>query len=293
MKKCNLRAGIATPVIAAIFLCFISLSLGAQDADPVFTVSGSTTIQPIVEKAAELYRKETGKTILVKGGGSGAGIKAVIQKESLLGMASRALTKTEKEAVIPITFGFDTLVFIVNEASPVREITKGQVLNIFSGKISSWNDLTGRDQKIVVVSKEIGRATLDSFEEYTGLRHPDRTEPGKEGYIRKDVFEIASNLEGVTLVGGIPQAIGYVSLGTAISLRDAGMPIAILALDGIAPTPENVANGSYPIVRELNLVALTRDTIAEDFIALLYRKDMQDFMIENGFIPVQNAEGTR
>ena len=79
MKKNNLRAGFTAPVIAAIFLCFIALSTEAQETDPVFMVSGSTTIQPIVEKAAELYRKETGKTILVKGGGSGAGIKAVIQ----------------------------------------------------------------------------------------------------------------------------------------------------------------------------------------------------------------------
>ena len=78
----------------------------------------------------------------------------------------------------------------------------------------------------------------------------------KEGReeISSTVNKVGSNLEMVMMVGGLPGAIGYVSFGTVRNLEDKGGPIRFLTLDGVAMKEENIVNGSYPILRELNLV---------------------------------------
>ena len=278
-----------TSIILLLLLLIVYCGFAQKPPDePVhLTISGASTIQPAAEYAAELYQQMYEGSVTVRGGGSGAGIRDVVSGTSDIGMVSRDLSPGEQEAVSRVLFALDALVFIVNAANPLETISKTKVLELYSGTVRSWVALGGPDSPVVLVSKERGRATLDLFEGYTGLHHPARPEPGPAGKIDSSALEIASNLECITLVGGIPDAVGYVSLGAAESLISLGMPIKILPLEGVTPTSETVLSKRYPIRRELNLIVREPDEQTDRFIELFFTEEMSRFLISTGFITVK------
>ena len=269
----------------AVVFCWPPIIAIAQNSDSLL-ISGSTTIQPTAELAADLFADRYGNRPTIVGGGSSAGLRDAVSGASDLGMMSRALTREESGDAVAITYGFDALVFIVNEANPITALRKPQIQSIFTGSAKSWSAVSDWNEEILLVSKEMGRATLDLFEGYADMTHPDRQQVGSGGRISSDAFEIASNLEALTLVGGLPQAIGYVSLGAAINMREAGMPIKLLTLDGVEPTQASIVAGTYPILRELNFVALEQNLgRVEPYIELLFSPELQRHIQDIGAVP--------
>lgn len=248
-------AGWTWTMLLTVLLLFLVKPVLGQNSDAL-RISGATTVQPLVEQLAEEFQAQTGRPVRVKGGGSLTGVMDAMEGTSQIGMVSRALSEEEKERLEYVTIGLDVLVIIVNSRNPLREVGRQTVIDLFSGRITNWNELTEWNREVVLVNKEMGRSTLELFEEYSGVHHRDNPADGPNGRVAPQAYEIASNLDGATLVGGIPGAVGYMSLGTSLYLLDKGMPIKILVLDGHDPTTENVITSGYPIIRELNLVYL-------------------------------------
>ncbi|SDB53290.1 phosphate ABC transporter substrate-binding protein, PhoT family (TC 3.A.1.7.1) [Desulfonatronum thiosulfatophilum] len=253
--QARIRALLFQVLALTALAVFLSIPALAQNND-VLRISGATTIQPMVEQLAEEFRERSGQSIRIEGGGSLTGAMAALEGTAHIGMVSRALSEEEKERLEYETIGMDVLVIIVNSRNPLQEVDKQTVVDLFTGRIMNWNDLTSWNRDVVLVNKEMGRSTLELFEAYSGVYHRDNPEDGPNGRVAAQAYEIASNMDGATLVGGIPGAVGYMSLGTSLYLLDKGMPIKILALDGHDPIAGNVLAGGYPIVRELNLVYL-------------------------------------
>ncbi|MBI5233330.1 MAG: phosphate ABC transporter substrate-binding protein [Deltaproteobacteria bacterium] len=271
-----------------LFACCIRLQQAYGDVkNTSLKISGSSTIQPLAEMMADLYRSKYGLLSDVQGGGTSRGIKNALSGDSDIGTASRALSKDEKLRLDHTTIGFDAVAIIVNSRNPLTGINKETVNALYQGKINNWKGLTGWDQPVALVSKQPGRSTLELFEDYTGLRHRSHSAKGPSGLISEKAHEIGSNLEGATLVGGIPGAIGYVSVGTALSLIGQGMPIKVLALDGAPATKENVLNRKYPILRELNLVYKKGNALIRGYVDLFMGHEGQLLVEDNGFIPVR------
>lgn len=247
------------------------------------TVTGSSTIQPLLEAVADEYSEATGDTLDVEGGGSSRGIADAIAGESDVGSAARALTNAEVAELEYTTIGLDTLAFIVNEANPLRNITRRQLNGLYTGK-RDWSDLVdGFDWSVRLVSKEVGRSTLDLFENYSGLTSPDRR--GASGQrISDEATVIGSNLESLTLVGGQRGGMGYVSLGAAGSMQADGMPIRILDLGGVTPSGRTIQSGDYPIRRELNLVYQEMTPAIEALLEVLATSRGQKVIEDAGFI---------
>ena len=272
--------------LAVCAAAFCALTMGPElHAQVALRVSGATTIQPAAELVAEIFARSYSGSADVQGGGSGAGIRGVRNGTADIGMVSRALTAEELSDLEAITYGFDALVFIVNRANPLEELRLSDVRQIYSGAATNWGSLSGWDNDIVVINKEIGRATLDLFEGYSGVSHRDRAESGESGRVTAEAYEIASNLEALTLVGGIPGAVGYVSMGAAESMADAGMPIKILRLDGVAASAETLGNGSYPILRELNLVVREETELTRSFTDLFFEPELRSYIEASGVVP--------
>lgn len=248
-------------------------------------ISGSSTIQPIVEKLVPLYAAKGGEAVTLSGGGSGAGIKNALAGTSQIGMVSRALTDGEKTDLKYTTIGIDALAIVVNAANPIAGLTKAQLVDIYSGKINNWKALGGPDRPLLRISKEVGRSTLELFEHYTGLLSPDRNKTDKP-LISRDVYVVGANLEAVTLVGGMPGAIGYVSVGTAENMAKAGMPIRIVKLEGVVPGETTIKDKSYPIVRELNLAYRTETPVVTSFLGITMAPAGQDVVKSLGFMAV-------
>lgn len=245
-------------------------------------VSGASTIYPILEALGGDYQQGTGTPLVLSAGGSGRGIADVRAGNSDLGMVSRALRESEKADLQYATIGLDTLVFVVNAENPLTNITKNQLASLYTEQLD-WQGLNDYPWPLRLVSKEVGRSTLDLFEEYSGLRSPDR--PAASGQlISSKATVIGANLEALTLVGGQRGAIGYVSLGTAASLRDQGLPIRILSLDGVEASAATILNARYPIRRELNLVYREMTPAIEALLTILATAKGRSVVEQAGFI---------
>jgi len=220
-------------------------------------LTGSSTIAPMLAEVAQQYeRANPGVRIDVQSGGSSRGIGDVRSGLADIGMVSRALEGTERNLhAYPIAR--DGVGIILNAQNPIDALTKAQVAAIYRGEIESWQEVGGRDAKIVVVQKAAGRATLEVFLEYFGLDNRD---------VEADVIA-GENEQAVKTVAGSRAAIGYVSIGTAAVDIEHGVPIKLLDVGGVAPILENLRSGVYPIARPLNLVTREPATgLAADFI---------------------------
>lgn len=275
-------------LIACLFAAMYPLIpvYGGQ-AERKLRISGSSTIQPIAEAIAELYKKKYGKSAFVRGGGSVSGMRDVLSNSSDIGAVSRALEDHEKSRLGFTTIGFDAVAIIVNTRNPLRNVSRDALISIYKGEVRNWKGISGWEQPIVVVSKQPGRSTLELFENYTGLKHSSEIRQGERGYITKDSHEVGSNLEGATLVGGIPGAVGYISVGTAMKLVEKGMPIKVLDLNGVRATGEKVKDGTYPIIRELNFVYRKGDEGVRGFFDLALSPQGQKVLVDLGFIPAK------
>lgn len=248
-------------------------------------ISGSSTIQPLVEKLIPIYRERGGEAVKLSGGGSGAGVKNATAGTSQIGMASRSLKDEEKAVLKHATVGIDALAIVVHKDNAVSALSKAQLIDLYAGKIANWQALGGPDRPVILISKEVGRSTLELFEHFTGLTSPDRNKNDGKPQISKDSYIIGANLEALTLVGGMPGAIGYVSVGTALAMAQAGMPVKVLPLDGITPSEESIVGGRYPIIRELNLVYKAETPAISAFIELAMSPAGQAEVKALGFVP--------
>jgi phosphate transport system substrate-binding protein len=248
-------------------------------------ISGASTVQPVVERLIPLFTQHGGEAVQLAGGGSGAGVKNTLAGTSQIGMVSRELKASEQTELKNTVIAMDALAIIVNQDNPLTQLTKSQLIELYTGKITNWSALGGPDLAVVRVTKEVGRSTIELFEHFTGLQSPDREQTDKP-LITKDAYVIGSNLESLTLVGGLPGAIGYVSVGTARAMAEAGLPVKVLTLDGVEPSDAAIRERRYPIVRPLNLVYREATPTVAAFLALALSGEGQAVVKSLGFLPV-------
>ncbi len=241
------------------------------------SVSGSTTVQPLAEKLAEAFMTEnTGVRIDVQGGGSSVGVKAAGEGTSDIGMASREIKEselTEFPNLEIFVIARDGIAIIAHPDVNIGNLTVEQVRDIFSGKLTNWQDLGGDDQSIIVVSREEGSGTRAAFEEMV---------LGEDALIAASAILQPSNGSVRTTVSTTPFSIGYLSFGY---LDDT---IKTISINGVAPTEPNAADGSYPIVRPLNMLTNGEPTgNVKAFLDFILSEAGQKLVVEDGYIPVK------
>jgi len=222
----------------------VACSFSSRPDAGTLVITGSSTIAPVLAEIAQQYEREhPGLRIDVQSGGSSRGIADVRSGLADIGMVSRAL-EGEEQKLRPYPIARDGVGIILNAQNPVAALSEAEVVAIYRGEIGSWKDLGGRDAPIVVVHKAEGRATLEVFLSHFGLDNRD---------VAADVI-VGENEQAIKTVAGSPDAIGYVSIGTAAIDIEHGVPIKLLGAGGVAATLENLRRGVYPMARPLNLV---------------------------------------
>lgn len=174
--------------------------------------------------------------------GSDAGVNLATNGSVDFGFTSRALSADEATRLKSVGIGLAGTGVIVNASNPITGLTRDQVRRIFAGEITSWKQVGGDDLATKVFIREANAATRSSFESFFF--------GGKASYAKDatEVFEIEQTLRAV---GSFKASIG---MATA-SNRTATEPLVkLLAIDGVAPTAENLVNGTYKIGRPLLLV---------------------------------------
>lgn len=230
---------------------------GAAGADLKGSISmvGSTSMEKFATALSEVFmEKYPSVTLQAEFVGSGAGIEAVTNGSADIGNSSRNLKDEEKaKGVAENIVAIDGIAVVTDPANTVENLTKDQLINIYNGTTTSWKDLGGADQPIVVIGRESGSGTRTAFEELLKL---------------EDACKYSNELDStgavMAKVASTPGAIGYVSLDV---LDDT---VKTLKLENTEPTPENIKAGSYFLSRPF--VMATKGEISEqnDLVKALF-----------------------
>ena len=255
-KKLKLMVGtlLVTMVGATFVGCGSNSSEGKNNTasnggSVTISISGSTSVGPLMEKIQEKYEEENNNvTLEIQQNGSGAGIKDVISGISEIGMSSRELKDEEKTSVQGTTVAYDGIALLVNTENPVSNISLEDVKKIYTGEITNWKELGGDDSPIVVVSREEGSGTRDAFQEIVGYKSEELT---------KDATISDGSGAVKTTVAGNKNAIGFASFEYIDNT------VKALSVNDIEPTAENVKAGDYKISRPFILVT-KEDTLTEN-----------------------------
>jgi phosphate transport system substrate-binding protein len=157
-------------------------------------------------------------------------------------------------------------------------LSNSQITDIYTGKITNWKDVGGKDAPITVVNKAEGRSTLELFTHYFKLKNTD---------IKAQVV-IGDNEQGIKTVAGNPDSIGYVSIGTAEFSETNNVPIKLLPVSDVPASTETVRNGTFPISRPLVLVMKNKPQgVVKTFVEFACSKDAQRIVEQQYFVPLQ------
>ena len=273
-----------TSRLMVMFLVILLAGITSEARESIVVVSGSSTVMPLAELAAEEYNiMQDDYTVNVKSGGSGVGIVDVAEGRSDIAMASREIKLEERQRYetptlrfIEQTVGYDAICLVVSEDvydSGITSLTTDEVRRIYSGDIANWKDLGGPDMEIFAIGRRPGSGTRDTFNEIImGSREAET--PGVS-------YDCGESSEVKFSTRKSDNAIGYMGYSFVMS-----GDTKVVSLDGISPTIENIKSGAYPLARKLYFVTLGEPTPgAKAFIDYILSPAGQKIAIENGFIP--------
>jgi phosphate transport system substrate-binding protein len=243
------------------------------------TVNGSTSVQPLAEELAKAFTaKNSEATIDIQGGGSGVGIKSATDGVVDIGMSSRDL-KTEEKSLKEFKIAVDGIAVILNPANGVNDLTMEQIFKIYTGEITDWKDVGGKEGKITVVTREEGSGTRGAFIELAGIEV-------KEGDSKVDKTLASAITQGstgavMTTVSGDPNAIGYASFGSAKDKAE----VKLISVDGKACTEENIYAGEYKIARPfLMLTQAEPSGLSKDFLDFILSPEGQEIVAKHSYL---------
>ena len=210
------------------------------------SLAGSTSMEKLCEAMSESFMaKYPGITVTAEYTGSGAGLESLASGSVDIGNASRHLDESEtNKGAVENVVAIDGIAVIVDKENKMTDLSSENLAKIYSGKITNWKELGGKDEKIVVIGREAGSGTRDAFEEL--LKVADHC---------KYAQELDSTGAVLAKVASTPGAIGYVSLDV---VDDTVMAVSI---DGVKPSEDEILDGKYLLSRPF--VMATKGEIKE------------------------------
>ena len=258
-EKRNEVIHIMKKIITFALAALLALSLAACGSEPktddtaktddqtqtqltgTVSTDGSTSMEKVIGALSESYMTaNSGVTVNYNPTGSGSGITAVQEGTCDIGLSSRALKDEEKSAGLKETvLAYDGIAIIVHPDNPVSDLSIDQIAKLYTGEITNWKDVGGKDAEVVLIGREAASGTRDGFESITGTK--DKCQYRQE---------LTSTGDVITAVSQNPDAIGYASLA---SIKDS---VKALNVDGVTPSEATVKDGSYKVQRPFVLVTV-------------------------------------
>lgn len=239
-------------------------------------IAGSTSMEKYANALAESFMdKYPNVSVTVEFVGSSAGIEAVTAGSADIGNSSRNLRDEEKaDGAVENIVAMDGIAVCVDRENTVTNLTKQQLIDIYTGTVTNWSELGGSDMPVVLVGRESGSGTRSAFEEILGM---------------EDMCDYANELDstGAVLakIASIPGAIGYVSLDVVDD------SVTALSLDGAEPTADNIRGGSYFLCRPFVMVTkgaiFEQGELVQAWFGYIYSEEGQEIASQTGLITVQ------
>jgi phosphate transport system substrate-binding protein len=256
---------------------------GDGEVSGSLVVSGSSAMQPLVAAAAEEFMAENpGADLQVNAGGSGTGLSQVA--EGSVDIGNSDVFAEEKEG-IPAEELVDHKVAVVgitaavNPNVGIKDISKADLIKVFTGKITNWKEVGGKDQKIVLVNRPDASGTRAIFNKLAldGATPAEGITEDSSNTVKK----ILTETEG---------AVGY--LAFSYFTDDSITPLSV---DGVEPTEENVQSGKFPIwAYQHSYTKGEPKGLAKEFLDFLMSADIQNTLLkEQGYLPVTKMKVER
>jgi phosphate transport system substrate-binding protein len=264
---------------AVFVLTVFCLIAGSVFAAESIVIKGSTTVLPIAQAMLEAYmKKNPGVQISLSGGGSGEGIKALIDKTTDIATSSREIKKEEIElakmkGINPVAnvVASDALTPVVHPKNKVTNLSIDQLSQIYQGKITNWKEVGGADLQIVVISRDSSSGTFESWDHFIM----------KKAKVTPKAQILASNGALVTAVAKNRYAIAYLGIGYV------NKSVKPLQVNGITASIQTALSKEYPLSRELYMYTNgePKGEVAK-FIAFVKSAEGQKIVAREGFVPL-------
>lgn len=265
-----------TAIPLVLFLPF----LHAWGAEPII-LDGSTGMLPLARALAKAYQEKNPdpQIELGKGLGTGARLRALAEGKIHIALASHGIEADDIQKgnlkVLEVAKG--AIIFAVNASVPLGKITDSQVCDVYRGKIRNWESLAGLNSPIAVLTRpptevdpEVIRAKIGCFKEL------------------KEVETARVMARGGDMAKGLaetPQSIGMTSMTV---VEQSGGKVKALTFNGVAPSPENVRNGTYFLTRDF-LFVIKADAIpaVKKFVDFVLSSEGDRVILDNGAVPLR------
>ena len=223
---------------------------GTTAAGGTVATDGSTSMEKVIGALGESFMEANkGTTFTYNPTGSGSGIQAVSEGRCDIGLSSRALKDDEKAAGLKETIvALDGIAIIVNPQNPVKDLSLEQIAKIYTGEITNWKDVGGKDQEIVAFQRgeDSGSQTLFKKLLIQGgelMTPPSELAPAAMGELVDSIADYNNSAN----------AIGF-SVYYYIDQMYSKPGLRLLAVDGVTPSNDTLADGSYPLCNDFYAV---------------------------------------
>ncbi len=247
---------------------------GSSEVQGTVTASGSTALLPLLKPAQEEFQKKHAKvTVNISGGGSFTGQNQVASGAVNIGNSDVGLQESLKsQGLVEHKLAGIPFVFVANPSVTVDNLTQQQYVDIFTGKITNWKDVGGKDQAITIIHRAKSSGSRATIAEIV-LKNVAFT----DNAVIQD-----SNGAVRAAIASTPGALGYVDAAYA------DQSVKILAYNGVKYSLENIQSGKYPVYTFGRMYTKGEPTGAvKAFIAYATGKEFQESYAEkNGFIPL-------
>lgn len=262
---------LAWPLIAAM------LMLSPAEADEAVLAGGTGSGSLLIQKLSDRYRQTRPGAdirVITPTLGSGGSLRALAARRIDIAISGRP-PKPEEGQFTVIEYARTPLVFASGEGGKRQGLKLTEVVDIYAGRMQAWAD--GTPIRLIL------RSPFESDTQILRQLNPEMAEAIDSAIQRRAGPFSENELDTVDLIRTLPGAFGPTSLGL---LNMLGHTLTVMSLNGIPPSPDTLANGSYPLSKPLFLVTRKQPTpTTAHFIAFLQSAEAHHYLRQTGFLP--------
>ncbi|MFI8767387.1 phosphate ABC transporter substrate-binding protein [Streptomyces sp. NPDC053792] len=283
----GMRAGYAASSALLLGTVLTGCGGAAEASSSALQASGSTTVAPVASDAAEALKSKGLHITVATQGGSAGGISQLGSGQIQIALSSKPVSDKDKQTYPKTDFvstqiGADAVgVIITKEVADagVKSLNKAQVQGLFEGKITNWKQIGGPDLQVFVYDKEPGRGTREVLDKFIYGKGEAPAPPKSPNYA-----VVGGNLETRNKLESTRGSIAPLSTGF-IEGHD---KLVAIPLEGIAPTNENIASGTYPMTRPLYMITNGKaQGAAKQYIDYILSAEGQKLLPKHGYLTLK------
>ena len=233
-------------LVHAVLMFLVGATAALSAVAEELVVPGSGNPEFILGQLASAFNQQQSMhrvTVPTSTGTAGA-LRDIAAGTASLARVGRPLKEAEvKGGVVYLALGRDPVVFAGGAKVSVRSLTQAQIVAAYEGRITDWRELGGTPGPIRAIGRESADASrqainrqIKSFESIT---------------FGENVKAVHLDPQVIELLDRYPTSLGFLNASALAACRT---KIVRLALDGVEPTPQNLANGRYPLWLEFGLI---------------------------------------